>query len=375
MRASGASLPRPDIMRRTSLVRRSPLPALALALALLAPMPAAEADDGAGLRALYARPAAQWPAAHVDDTVAFVELGALELKPTVDGAQSRLGARLFHDPLLSKSATRSCASCHDPSKGWSDGRILPPGAPLSGRHVPSLYTAGYRTVFGWDGAATSLQRQSLRPLLDRDEMGNPDLAAVVDRLRSTPAYGPLFAEAYGEAAINGERIANALAAFQARLEKETRFDTFVRGGYAALTDREIRGLHIFRTKGGCANCHFGPLLTDERFHNLGLSAFREPREDLGRYRVTGRPEHAGQFRTPSLRHVGRTAPYMHSGLFASLEGVVNFYARGGGEVWPRSAAEAQAPLHHHVSRVDPLLRLLTLDAEERAALVAFLEAL
>ena len=349
---------------------------IAAAIALVfGVVPVGEAGDDGGLRALYARPAAEWPSAWVDRNARFVELGALDLKPAEAGARTRLGARLFHDPLLSASGNRSCATCHDPSKGWADARPLPVGAPLSGRHVPSLHNVAYRTIFGWDGPNVSLEQQSLRPLFEADEMGNPDLASVVDRVQAEPSYGALFAAAFGEANIGGDQIAAALVAFQAGLEKETRFDAFARGDHARLTDQEIWGLHIFRTKGGCANCHFGPLLTDEHFHNLGLSAFREPREDLGRYRVTGVPEHAGQFRTPSLRHVDETAPYMHGGLFPTLEGVVNFYARGGGEIWTHSTAEAQAPLHRHVSRIDPLLRPLALDSEEKAALVAFLRTL
>ncbi len=327
------------------------------------------------LRGLYARPPAAWPPASVDTTVAFVELGALKRHPPPDEPQRRLGERLFHDPRLSASGTMSCATCHNPAQGWSNAQPLPTGAPLAGRHVPALSGVGYRASFGWDGAAPSLARQSLRPLLDPNEMGNPDLPSVAARLRADPAYAPLAKAAFGEAQMNVAGLIEALVAFQSGLEEETRFDRFARGETRALTDQEIHGLHLFRTKAGCANCHHGPLLTDEGFHNLGLAAPGEPREDLGRWRVTGRDDDAGRFRTPSLRHVGRTAPYMHSGLFPTLEGVVNFYARGGGDVPTRSSAEGRDPRHRAAARIDPLVRPLALDADEKAALVAFLNTL
>lgn len=345
------------------------------ACGLLAASVAGHTAPSPDLRALYARPPAAWPAASVDATVAFVELGPLSRHPPPNEARRRLGERLFHDPRLSATGQMSCATCHDPAQGWSNAQALPPGAPLSGRHVPALYSAAYRTSLGWDGATRSLGRQSLRPLLDPTEMGNPDLAGVAARVRRDPAYKPLAADAFGEAELDMAGIIEALVAFQSGLEEETRFDRFARGDHAALSDRELRGLHLFRTKAGCANCHVGPLLTDEGFHNLGLSAVDEPREDLGRWRVTGRDDDAGRFRTPSLRHVGRTAPYMHSGLFPTLEGVVNFYTRGGGDVATRSTAQARDPRHRAAARIDPLLAPLALDADEAAALVAFLKTL
>ncbi|MFT0861353.1 cytochrome c peroxidase [Ancylobacter sp. G4_0304] len=338
-------------------------------------MTTGDAEAGTSVRALYARPAAEWPSPVIAPGIGFVELGALERQPPAPEALARLGERLFHEPRLSATGDVSCASCHQPAAAWADGRPLPAGAPLSGRNVPSLFSSAYRRSLGWDGARTSLREQSLRPLLARHEMGNADLAGVAARLRAMPDLEAPFAAAFGGAPVEPERIAEALAAFQSGLEQETRFDRFMRGDRSALDDREIQGLHLFRTRAGCANCHFGPLLTDEGFHNLGLSAAGEPREDFGRYRVTGRVEDVGRFRTPSLRHVARTAPYMHGGLFPTLAGVVNFYDRGGGEPPTRSAAEALAPLHRAAVRTDPLLRPLALDATEKAALVAFLGTL
>lgn len=348
-----------------------------LAVVLLSGWSPPAPPDAAGLRALYAGPVATWPAASIDGGIHFIEFAALELKPPPDAGKAALGRRLFGDPLLSRSGDKACSTCHDPAHGWSDGRPVAVGMdPARGaRNVPALFGAAYRRHWGWDGRGTSLADQSLRPLTHPDEMGNEDVEQVLSRLRASPDYPPLFATAYGDPDISAGRLADALAAFQAGLEGPTRFDAFLRGDTSSLTDQEIRGLHLFRTKARCANCHFGPLLTDERFHNLGLSAFREKSQDLGRFGVTGNTEHAGQFRTPSLRHVARTAPYMHSGLFPSLEGVVHFYARGGGEVWARNAREAEAPLYREAARLAAPIRPLDLDAEERSALVAFLKAL
>ena len=347
-----------------------------LAIALLTGGTAFDRPGAGGLRALYSGPISTWPAANIDDGIDFVEFGALKLKPVPDAGKAALGRRLFHDPMLSRTGDKACASCHDANHGWSDGRPIAVGMdPARGaRNVLSLFSVAYRRQWGWDGRGSSLAAQSLRPLTHPDEMANADVESVVSRLGGE-GYRSSFAAIYGDPAITAERLADALSAFQAGLEEPTRFDAFLRGDASQLSALEIRGLHLFRTKARCANCHFGPLLTDERFHNLGLSAFREKSQDLGRYLVTGKPEHAGQFRTPSLRHVGRTAPYMHSGLFASLEGVVHFYARGGGEVWARNAQEAETPLYREAARIAAPIRPLDLDTEERAALAAFLNAI
>ncbi|MFD2140387.1 cytochrome-c peroxidase [Ancylobacter oerskovii] len=349
--------------------------AVAGAFATVADAP--ESGGLASLRALYARPPSQWPAPDLQPGAHFTEFA---LPPPVSRsapALARLGAVLFADPRLSASGAIGCAGCHDPARGFADPR--PPRPAASGvalaREAPALLGVARRPALGWDGAGRDLAAQSLRPLTHPDEMANADLPAVAARVAALPEYRPLIREAFGEDGLDAGRLGAALAAYVAGLDEPARFEAFLAGDYRRLTDEEIRGLHLFRTRAGCANCHSGADLTDHGFHNLGLSAFGEPREDLGRYRVTGRAEDAGRFRTPSLRHVGRTAPYMHDGLFPTLDGVVNLYARGGGEVWVRNEAEAGHPLHAAAARRDPLLRPLVLDAAERAALVAFLRAL
>lgn len=138
-----------------------------------------------------------------------------------------------------------------------------------------------------------------------------------------------------------------------------------------MTDQELWGLHLFRTKAGCANCHNGPLLSDQRYHNLAISFYGRKLEDVGRFAVTGDPVDVGRFRTPSLRGVSRTGPYMHNGIFPSLRGVVNLYAGGGGRDRKEQSTTTMAP----PPQPDPLLKPRTLSAEEKAALVAFLETL
>lgn len=345
--------------------RLRPLPAL-LTAALLAALPAV-ADP---LRAAYSRPPQDWPPAQVDPDVAFVELGPFLPPPLPPEARAEaaLGAALFAEPRLSADGRTACATCHDPAAAWSDGAP----AALGRRAAPSLVASAHRQgrARGWDGRHATLAAQIEAPLDRPDEMGPGGPAAALARLKADPAWAARLGPR-----PTPEDLLRPLAAFLQILDTPTRFDRFAAGDPAALTDREIRGLHLFRTSAGCANCHFGPLLTDDRFHNLGLADYGEPRADPGRAAVTGRPEDWGRFRTPSLRHVARSAPYMHAGLFPSLETVVAFYARGGGEVRLRDADEAADPLRRQAADLSPHLRPRALSPEDRAALATFLRAL
>jgi cytochrome c peroxidase len=334
----------------------------------------------ADLRRAYARPTRQWPAPSIDAGVAFVELGPLKLPPPPDQPERskiELGEQLFRDQILSAGRDVACITCHDPQHGWSTSASFArrDRGSTGPRNPPSLSTVAFRRSFAWDGREESLAAQSLSPLTQHAEMGNDDLAAVLGRLQANAHYAARFASPYGSQAVSPAELADALAAFQSRLETPTRFDRFAAGEHGLLTDQEIRGLHLFRTKARCANCHFGPLLTDERYHNLKISSFGEPAQDLGRHDVSGAADDAGRFRTPSLRHVASTAPYMHNGLFPTLEGVINLYDRGGGEVWARNATEASAPLYPFAAHLSPHIRRLDLSPDEKAALAAFLRAL
>jgi cytochrome c peroxidase len=336
--------------------------------------------DFAALRRAYGRAREEWPTPVVDPSVDFVELGALQRHPRPTGRdleKARLGRRLFMDPLLSASGHFSCQSCHNRQLGWSDGlRVsVGHGRTAGRRSAPSLYTAGYRDIFFWDGRAKSLEEQAAGPILHPAEMANESLSEVVDRLRAEPRYVNAFSRIYGGTPIVFSQIADALAAFQRTLERPTRFDRFASGLPTRFTDEELWGLNLFRGKAGCANCHFGPLLTDEKLHNIGLTFFRRRLQDLGRHEVTGDPRDVGLFLTPSLRHIRESAPYMHNGLMPRLVNVVALYNQGGGTIRPRNDEEAADPLWPHAARTSPLLERLDLERAEIDALVAFLETL
>ncbi|WP_018632512.1 cytochrome-c peroxidase [Neomegalonema perideroedes] len=336
----------------------------------------------AHLRRAYSGPSEDWPAPWIDEGVAFVELAAPDLPPAPEAGspealRGALGARLFAEPALSGSGHFSCESCHNRRLGWGDGlpRSFGHGRTEGRRNAPALFVSSRRARLFWDGRAESLEAQALEPLTAPHEMANADLSEIPRRLAAAPDYPALFAAAYGGSEIALEQTLDALAEFQARLDRPTRFDRFLLGRSEALEDEEILGLHLFRTKARCANCHFGADLTDGRFHNLGLSFIGRGLEDLGRYGATGDPEDAGKFLTPSLRHAAQTGPYMHNGLMPHLRGVVNFYDGGGGASHARSLPEERADLLGPASTSSPHLRPLDLTEDERKALVRFLEAL
>ncbi len=336
-------------------------------------------SKGSTLRQRYSCAIAQWPAAVIDPEVTFIEFEAAlpRAMDETDQLWAALGARLFHDPILSVARDISCASCHQPESGWSMRTPVATGhAGRRGRrNPPSLYSAARQRLMGWTGRDITIAQQSLRPLILDDEMGNPNLSSVLRRLQLNELYGAQFAALNGGEPIAATDLGRALATFQQGLDIPTRFDRFLGGNRDALSDQEILGLHLFRTKARCANCHMGPFLTDGRFHNLRISFFGEKSQDLGRYEDTRRPEDAGRFKTPSLRHLSKTAPYMHNGLFETLEGVINLYDRGGGEVWARNSVEATHPIYPFAARLSPHIRPLELTIDEKAALLAFLKSL
>lgn len=342
--------------------------------ATAAPAAPSGPPDLVELRALYTQDAAFWPTATIDPEVDYVELGVPKLpkRQDVSDPLAQLGKTLFEDPRLSKSGHFSCQSCHHRQLGWGDGlpRSFGHGRQEGRRNAPSLFAAAAQTSLFWDGRASTLEEQALGPLLAPDEMANDDLESVVARVAASANYPSQMKEVFGSPEVNISRIASAIAAFQRTLDRPTRFDRFLRGAKDILSDEAIWGLHLFRTKARCANCHMGPNLTDGKFHNLGLSYYNRKLEDLGRYSVTGDPADVGKFKTPSLRHLARTGPYMHNGVFPSLRGLVNLYAIGGG----RSARELDKddPLFPHAAAKSPQIKRLDLTNAEREAIVAFL---
>ncbi|WP_198403452.1 cytochrome-c peroxidase [Celeribacter ethanolicus] len=334
------------------------------------------------LRQIYSGPSSDWPAPWVDSGVAYVELApaplpALPEEGSREALQVALGERLFNDPVLSESGHIACQSCHNRREGWGDGLPRPFGhARTEGRrNAPALFAAWARPAFFWDGRADSLEDQMMGPLSDPAEMANHDLSSVTHRLKWLGGYPEDFAAVYGDQEITLDRVAGALAAFQTHLDAPTRLDRFLSGETAMLSDEQIEGLHLFRTKARCVNCHMGPALMDGEFHKIGLTYYERSYHDMGRYEITGEAADAGAFLTPSLRHVSRSGPYMHNGLFPTLRGLVNLYNAGGARQPEQPERAARDPMFLLATEVDPLLKPLDLTTDERAALVAFLEAI
>ena len=213
-----------------------------------------------------------------------------------------LGRRLFHDRRLSRDRSLSCATCHDPERAFSDDRPVAVGVfgRRGNRNVPAIINRGYGRAFFWDGHVDNLEEQVVQPILDSKEM-DLTLAEASDRVGLTPA-----------------EIANALASYvRSILSGDSPYDRFASGDREALTDNQQAGLTIFVGKGNCRRCHVGPNFTDEKLHNTGV-AWRDGR-------LTDKGGGRGDFKTPTLREVARTAPYTHDGSLATLEDVVEFY--------------------------------------------------
>lgn len=357
-------------------------PPLSVAAPATTPTPTAtfppdETPDAATLRRLYAGPPESWPRPWLHAGAHFAEFAPLPPAPALSGRAAdmvALGQRLFDDPRLSGSGQIACSSCHNPELGFGDGVRTAYGhdRQRGTRNAPTLYGVAFLHALFWDGRSASLEDQAMQPMTNPVEMA-ADPRRVARRLNRRAADRAAFDALFGPGGARPDRIVAALAAYERTLRPpRSRYDRLLERGVAAFSDEELRGLHLFRTRAGCANCHNGPLLGDQGYHNLGLTFFGRRYEDLGRYAVTRAAADVGAFRTPSLRGVRRTGPYMHNGLFPTLAGVVNFYAGGGGrESQPLSRTDPAAPR----PQVDPLLRRLDLSAADRQALVAFLNTL
>lgn len=251
------------------------------------------------------------------------EVPSPEGNPTT-AEKVELGKKLFFDPRLSGDNTMSCATCHMLEKAYADGLALSPGnggKPLE-RNTQSCLNVGFFDTLFWDGRAGSLEEQALAPIQSPLEM-NQSLDSLECELAAIPGYVKAFAEVFGTEP-NRDGIAKALAAFQRTLVTQpSPFDKYLQGDKRALSAQARQGLELFRGEAGCIQCHHGPLLSDGRFYRLGVSG-----NDPGREKVTGKREDRYRFRTPSLRNVDTTGPYMHDGSMKTLEEVVTFYYRG-----------------------------------------------
>ncbi len=281
-----------------------------------------------------------------------------------------LGRKLYYDPILSVDNTIACASCHGPASGFADPKpfSVGVGGKTGGRNAPSVLNAAYSTLQFWDGRAPTLEKQAEGPVQNPVEMANT-LSAVEKKLVADAAYRAEFEKAFGPGPITYEKVEQAIASFERTLiAGNSPFDRyFYSGDKSALNTDAIRGLEIFRNpkKGNCAACHtIGEkyaLFTDDKFHDIGVGADSEGNyKDLGRYNVTHNEADKGAFKTPSLRNVALTAPYMHDGSLKTLKEVVDFYIGGGNS-------------NPHLDKEIHALDFLT--GQERADLKSFLESL
>jgi cytochrome c peroxidase len=277
-------------------------------------------------------------------------------RPTPD--KIALGKQLFNDPRLSRTDRVSCASCHDPAKGFSNGERVATGVDgtRSTRRVPRLFNVAYNRLLFWDGRAATLEEQALVPIQDRREM-DMRLDALVKKLNGIPGYRRQFQAVFGGDAT-APRIAQALAAYERTIiSNDTPFDRYLKGEKEALSAAAVRGMQLFYGQARCFVCHKGPNFTDDDFHNVGVS---DDRPDAGRRTVTGKAADQGKFKTPTLREVGITGPYMHNGRFKTLVEVVNHYNFGGVTDQANDHRDGQLQVLYLVEdQVNDLVRFLT----------------
>jgi len=276
----------------------------------------------------------------------------------------RLGKRLFFDPILSLDDSISCASCHIPETAFADPRQFSDGVGgrKGDRNAPAVINRIFSGPQFWDGRAASLEEQALAPVQNPAEMAMPNLAFAIGKVQKDSAYLREFRNAFpGEQVITEKQVAQALASFERTiLSGDSPYDRFMSGDKTALSAAAVRGMTIFRDKdkGNCETCHVSFNFTDENYNNIGVG-ISAANPDLGRYRISGLEGHQGAFKTPTLREVANTAPYMHDGSQRTLEEVIQFYEEGG-----------------HPNRwLSPKIKRFKLSRQERQDLVEFLRAL
>jgi len=339
-------------------------------------------EDIATLRKLYSSgDYNQWPKPSIDESVraTFKDIGPLGDVPypadnVPNEDKKNLGKILFFDPRLSLSNQIACASCHEPQLGWGDGKRVANGhdRQTGTRNAMTLLNVAFYDKLFWDGRANSLEHQARFPVQDHVEM-NIDLNVMEKKVQSFKGYESLFEKAFGSKEINLEKIFKAIASFERTIvSPPSRFDLFVKGKPELLKDEEVLGLHVFRTKARCINCHNTPLFSDNQFHNDGQTMFGTVNEDLGLYHVTKKPSDVGKFRTPSLREAANTGPWMHHGNFPTMKDVIFFYDKGNPAPIQKKYVGTRDSL---LPTTDPILKKLDLTPKEIDGLVAFMQAI
>jgi cytochrome c peroxidase len=309
-------------------------------------------------------------------------------------AKVELGKLLFWDERLSGDVSTPCAVCHDPKQGWGTGQPISRGYPGTEhwRNSQTVLNVAYYSKLFWAGEVTSLEAQASAAATG-NVAGNGDPIMMEERLRQIPEYLRRFKEVFGLEQPTISTAWMAIAAFERTLVSKPEnvpFDRYAKGDQAALTPEAKRGLTLFQGKAGCILCHSGPLLSDESYHNLGVpknpvfetsplhqitlryqhvirgvseKLYRSADRDLGLYYTTKQEVDKGKFRTPSLRELKYTAPYMHNGVFATLEEVIEFYNRGGGED-PNRGSLIRRPGLTDQEKQDLLAFLLSLSSDQ-----------
>ncbi|MGY8747547.1 MAG: cytochrome-c peroxidase [Pirellulales bacterium] len=277
----------------------------------------------------------------------------------------RLGRKLFFDPILSTDGTVSCASCHQPDHGFAspDPIAVGVGGKVGKRNAPSVINRVFGKKFSWDGRDDSLEQQVLGPLKSETELGG-NVELIINNIKNNPEYVEQFHGVFGgdsdlpvAQAVTVENLAKAIASFERTLTSgNSKVDRFRAAEYEALSKEARQGLWIFESRGGCWKCHSSANLSDEAFHNTGVG-FGIADRDQGRFEATKNPAHQFQYKTPSLRDVEFTAPYMHDGSIKTLREVVEFYNRGGDPRDP-SLDKKMAPLNLSNQEIDFLVEFL-----------------
>ena len=331
------------------------------------------------LRSWYEKPITEWPAPAVDSGVRWTEWSALPTPPIWENKDPKvmamidLGKKLFFDPRMSASRQISCSSCHDPDLHWADGRSKAIGVDhrQGRRHSISLQNVWAQKSFFWDGRVDDLAALAKHPLEDPLEMNTP-IAVALQHINAIEGYKPFIKNAFAVEKLDELQLQKALAVFQQTIASNiTRFDNFIKGRHRALSDQQVWGMHLFRTKARCFNCHNGPFFTDGEFHNLGFSNYGKVNQDLGRYVMTDAVADVGAFKTPGLRDVVRTFPWFHDGRFNEISMLLNQYNAG----MPQPQATANLLNDPLYPKQSPLLKPLGISLDEREAIIRFLEAI
>ncbi len=326
----------------------------------------------------------KWPEPFLDSLVdksAFQDIGSLPKKipypknNPYSKAKRDLGKFLFFDGRLSKTSQIACASCHHPELAWTDNITRSKGHNLqrNKRNSMTIKNVAFAKTLFWDGRSESLENQAISPILDPKEM-NTNHEVAVENIKKIKGYHKFFEKAFGDKEVTLDRILKALATYErSQVSHNSKFDRFVNGKKDLFTDQEVLGMHLFRTKARCINCHNTPYFSDNQFHNDGQTLFGAKDEDLGRYYYTKKLTDVGKFKTPTLREISETGPWMHHGHFPSLLDVIEFYNLGNPS--PIQKKYLGTPRDSLLPVTSPILKKLDLSKEEVNALIAFLETI